>query len=343
MVQQIRKHGASGHMPGTDDALPWLGDYPFPGGSTANQGIHMMGLTENMPIPSLGTQTGADGAVAVSSTAFAAASGRFTTNDTGMTLTIVDTGATVPAVYTFTVTFVDTTHLTLGSSWAGTGTTGLSWSLTGRGPSNAGALYLATDGGGGGGTITAITSADDSITVTDPTGPTVDLSTFTPYAAWQTNGSAGSPPYCTVTAATTVALGSVLLNLQISGDTGLWSTSFMKPTDSGVYTLGAWLSAKETSSGDLGTHPYAQLFISIPTGGGSDVTGINIGTFLKDTTEGGDNWILETSAEATHWIDSTENFQDQRLRITNYDSVSHDFVVVFWVAKIGGDREAGTP
>ena len=46
-------------MPSGDDALPWLGDYPFPGGAEANQGIHMIGLTANMPEPSLGTQTGA--------------------------------------------------------------------------------------------------------------------------------------------------------------------------------------------------------------------------------------------------------------------------------------------
>lgn len=150
MVQQIRKHGASDHLPGGPDAIPWLGDYPY-GSGEGNQGIHMIGLLADMPAPSLGTQTGADGAVASSSTAFSAASGRFTAANTGGTLQVIDTGASPPVVYSFTVTYVDATHLTLGSGWAGTGTSSLSWVLSGQGPSNAGLMYFATDGSGGGG------------------------------------------------------------------------------------------------------------------------------------------------------------------------------------------------
>jgi hypothetical protein len=144
-VQNLRKHGAYMHMPSGNDPLPFLGDYPFPGAG-GNPGIHMIGLTANMPNPSLGTQSGADGAVADSSTAFSAASGQFTANDTGTTITITDTGASPPALYSFTVTFVDATDLTLSSDWMGTGTTDLPWVLSGREPSNAGMFYLATDG-----------------------------------------------------------------------------------------------------------------------------------------------------------------------------------------------------
>lgn len=130
-------------MPSGDDALPWLGDYPFLGGALANLGAHMIGTFADMPTPSLGTQSGADGAV--SGTAFSAASGRFTAADTGMTLQVIDTGASPPVVYSFTVTFVDATDLTISSSWVGTGTSALSWSLLGRGPSNAGLRYFASD------------------------------------------------------------------------------------------------------------------------------------------------------------------------------------------------------
>ena len=106
----------------------------------------MIGLAADMPTPSLGTQSGADGAVGSGSTAFSAASGRFSAADTGATITIIDTGATVPTSYTFTVTYVSGTALTLSSAWAGTGTSALSWLVTGRGPSNAGLMYYATDG-----------------------------------------------------------------------------------------------------------------------------------------------------------------------------------------------------
>lgn len=151
MVQQIRRHGQDDHMPSGADAIPWLGDYPFLGGPTANQGIHMIGTLADRAVPSLGTQTGADGAV--TGTAFTAASGRFTTNDTGMTLTAMDTGVSPPVAYTFTVTYVSPTALTLSSFWTGVATSSLSWVLTGRGPSNAGLAHISAGTNPGGGPL----------------------------------------------------------------------------------------------------------------------------------------------------------------------------------------------
>jgi hypothetical protein len=143
LVQQIRKHGASGHLPGGDDPLPWLGDYPYPGGATANQGINMVGPTANMPDPSLGTQSGSAGVV--SGTTFTDTTAQFSSPDTGTTITISDNGVTPPVLYSFTVTYVSANQLTLSSAWLGTGSSDLSWSLTGRGASNAGLTYYATD------------------------------------------------------------------------------------------------------------------------------------------------------------------------------------------------------
>ena len=145
MTQQIRKHGAYDHMPSGADSLPWTGDP-----ANGVLGIHMIGLTADMPAPSLGTQSGSDGAVAHSSTAFTAASGRFAAVNTGDTILIIDsaTNTTVER----TVTFVSSTALTLSSAWPATiggtptATSVLSWVLSGQGPSNAGMLYLATDG-----------------------------------------------------------------------------------------------------------------------------------------------------------------------------------------------------
>jgi hypothetical protein len=131
-------------MPSGDDAVPWLGDYPF-GGAGGNQGVHMIGLAANRPAASLGTRVGSDGAVSGGSTAFSATSGRFVSANTGDTIRIVDTGASPAVVYSFTVTYVSATALTLSSAWAGTGTSNLSWSLLGQGPSNAGLRYFATD------------------------------------------------------------------------------------------------------------------------------------------------------------------------------------------------------
>lgn len=131
-------------MPSGSDELPWVGDYPYPGAG-GNQGIHMLGTLANLPAASLGTQTGSDGAVGSGSTAFTAASGRFASANTGDTIQIVDTGASPPAVYSFTVTYVSATALTLSSAWAGTGTSALSWTLLGPGPSNEGLRYFATD------------------------------------------------------------------------------------------------------------------------------------------------------------------------------------------------------
>ncbi len=132
-------------MPGGPDELPWLGEYPFANTADSQGGIHMIGLAADRPDPSLGTQTGSDGAVAAASTAFTAASGRFVSANTGDTIQIIDTGASPPVVYSFTVTFVSGTALTLSSGWAGTGTSDLSWSLQGQGPSNAGLSYLSSD------------------------------------------------------------------------------------------------------------------------------------------------------------------------------------------------------
>ena len=136
-------------MPSGSDAIPWLGDYPY--GSTAdltNQGVHMIGTTADMPAPSLGTQSGSDGVVTNGSSAFTAASGRFTANDTGATITIIDQNAATPTQYVFTVTYVSATALTLSGNWAGvsSGAQTDAWVLTGRGPSNAGLTYYASDG-----------------------------------------------------------------------------------------------------------------------------------------------------------------------------------------------------
>lgn len=130
-------------MPSGSDALPWLGDYPY-GTGQGLQGAHMIGTLLSRPIPSVGTQSGPDGAVSGSD--FTATSGQFTLPNTGDTITITDTGATTPVTYQFTVTYVSGTELTLSGSWAGTGTSGLPWVLSGQGPSNAGLSYFATDG-----------------------------------------------------------------------------------------------------------------------------------------------------------------------------------------------------
>lgn len=125
--------------------MPWLGD-PV----NAVPGIHAIGTIADRPNPSLGSQSGADGAVAHTSTAFTAASGQFTTNDTGMTLKLQDSATNT--VEQYTVTYVSATALTLSAAWPATisgtptATTVLSWVLSGREPSNAGLLYHATDG-----------------------------------------------------------------------------------------------------------------------------------------------------------------------------------------------------
>ena len=115
------------------------GAYPR-ASSTDPTGIHMIGLTANMPAPSLGAQSGPDGAV--SGTAFTSATGRFTSANTGNTIQITDTGATPPVQYQFTVTFVSATALTLSGSWAGTGTSSLPWVLSRAGAVERGASLL---------------------------------------------------------------------------------------------------------------------------------------------------------------------------------------------------------
>ena len=143
-IQQIRHHGAYDHMPSGADPEPWLGTYPR-GAATDPIGVHMIGTVANMPPATAGTQSGADGAA--SGTAFTAASGQFTAVNTGDTILITDTGASsAPFVYSFTVTYVDATSLTLDSSWAGVASSGLPWVLSGSAPSNAGLTYYATDG-----------------------------------------------------------------------------------------------------------------------------------------------------------------------------------------------------
>lgn len=172
--QQIRKHGAYDHMPSGADALPWAGD-PLNG----VDGIHMQGVVADMPDPSLGTQSGSDGAV--TGTAFTSASGHFTAANTGDTILLVDTGATTPVVYTFTVTFVSTTALTLSSAWAGTGTTVLPWTLSGSGPSNKGMLYHATDGTD---SPTGTLYRSDGTQWTPIGGLSSGCSPFTPWIDW---------------------------------------------------------------------------------------------------------------------------------------------------------------
>ena len=56
-VQQLGVHQGM-HMPSGGDALPWLGEYPYPGAG-GGLGIHMGGLSaKQAPAPSSGTQSG---------------------------------------------------------------------------------------------------------------------------------------------------------------------------------------------------------------------------------------------------------------------------------------------